>query len=47
MIGTGMAAGNALVQQGRRVLMLEKHAAPGGCTIYFERGASGSKRRLT
>jgi len=41
VIGTGMAglaAGNALVQQGRRVLMLEKHAAPGGCTMNFERG---------
>jgi prolycopene isomerase len=40
VIGAGMAglmAGNALVKKGRRVLMLEKHAMPGGCTTNFER----------
>jgi hypothetical protein len=41
VIGTGMAglmAGNALVDRGRRTLMLEKHSSPGGCTANFERG---------
>jgi prolycopene isomerase len=41
VIGTGMAglmAGNALSMNGRRVLMLEKHSNPGGCTMNFERG---------
>jgi prolycopene isomerase len=40
VIGSGMAglmAGNALVKQGYRVLMLEKHAVPGGYTTNFER----------
>jgi prolycopene isomerase len=40
VIGAGMAglmAGNALVKKGHRVLMLEKHAVPGGCTTNFER----------
>jgi len=30
-------AGNGLVKRGYRVLMLEKHAIPGGCTTNFER----------
>jgi len=41
VIGTGMAglmAGNSLATEGRRVLMLEKHSTPGGCTMNFERG---------
>jgi prolycopene isomerase len=41
VIGTGMAglmAGNALVANGSRVLMLEKHGLPGGCTNNFVRG---------
>ena len=41
VIGSGMSglmAGNALVKKGYRVLMLEKHAVPGGCTMNFERG---------
>ena len=40
VIGAGMAglmAGNALARDGQRVLMLEKHAFPGGCTMNFER----------
>ena len=40
VIGSGMAglmAGNALVQKGHRVLMLEKHVIPGGYTTNFER----------
>jgi len=40
IIGSGMAglmAGNALVKKGHRVLMLEKHAIPGGYTTNFER----------
>jgi len=40
VIGAGVAgltAGNALVKKGHRVLMLEKHAMPGGCTTNFER----------
>jgi prolycopene isomerase len=40
IIGSGMAglmAGNALVQRGHRVLLLEKHAIPGGYTTNFER----------
>jgi prolycopene isomerase len=41
VIGTGMAglmAGTALAGNGHRVLMLEKHSQPGGCTMNFERG---------
>jgi prolycopene isomerase len=34
----GLVAGNGLVKRGYRVLMLEKHAAPGGCTMNFKRG---------
>jgi len=40
VIGSGMSglfAGNALVKKGYRVLMLEKHAIPGGYTTNFER----------
>jgi phytoene dehydrogenase-like protein len=40
VIGAGMAglmAANALVLRGHRVLLLEKHALAGGCTMNFER----------
>jgi prolycopene isomerase len=40
IIGSGMAglmAANALVQRGHSVLLLEKHAIPGGYTTNFER----------
>ena len=40
VIGSGMAglmAGNGLVEKGYSVLMLEKHAIPGGYTTNFER----------
>ena len=40
VIGAGMAglmAANSLVLQGHHVLLLEKHAAAGGCTMNFER----------
>lgn len=40
VIGAGMAglmAANSLVLQGHRVLLLEKHAVVGGCTMNFER----------
>jgi len=40
VIGAGMAglmAANSLVLQGHRVLLLEKHAVAGGCTMNFER----------
>jgi prolycopene isomerase len=40
VVGSGMAglmAGSALVRQGHRVLMLEKHVIPGGYTTNFER----------
>jgi len=41
VIGTGLAglmAGNKLAADGSRVLMLEKHGLPGGCTNNFVRG---------
>jgi prolycopene isomerase len=34
---SGLMAGNALVKKGYSVLMLEKHAIPGGYTTNFER----------
>jgi phytoene dehydrogenase-like protein len=40
VIGSGMSglfAGNLLAKKGYRVLLLEKHVAPGGYTINFER----------
>jgi prolycopene isomerase len=40
IIGSGMGglvAGNALVDQGYRVLILERHSVPGGLTTNFER----------
>jgi prolycopene isomerase len=40
VIGAGMAglmAANRMAKQGHRVLLLEKHAIPGGCTTNFER----------
>ncbi|MCP3983558.1 MAG: NAD(P)/FAD-dependent oxidoreductase [bacterium] len=40
VIGAGLAglmAGNSLAASGHRVLMLEKHGVPGGCTVNFER----------
>jgi phytoene dehydrogenase-like protein len=40
VIGSGMSglmAGNSLVKKGYRVLLLEKHAVPGGYTTNFER----------
>ena len=40
VIGAGMAglmAANSLVLHGHRVLLLEKHAVVGGCTMNFER----------
>ncbi len=42
VIGAGMAglmAGNAMADAGNRVLMLEKHSLPGGCTNNFQRGS--------
>ncbi|MBW1683746.1 MAG: NAD(P)/FAD-dependent oxidoreductase [Deltaproteobacteria bacterium] len=40
VIGSGMSglfAGNSLAKKGYRVLLLEKHVAPGGYTVNFER----------
>jgi len=40
VVGAGMAgltAANTLVERGRSVLLLEKHAVVGGCTMNFER----------
>ncbi|MCP5067089.1 MAG: NAD(P)/FAD-dependent oxidoreductase [bacterium] len=40
VIGSGLAgllAGNGLARKGYRVLMLEEHSIPGGCTTNFER----------
>ncbi len=33
----GLLAGNGLARRGYRVLMLEEHSVPGGCTTNFER----------
>ena len=40
VIGAGMGglvAGNSLAMQGRRVLIVEQHKVPGGCTTNFDR----------